>query len=111
MEHLRRPAMKLIRCAVPPFMMEQIVDALKAHSDVESLMVMSEGGWNPRQKARTEIYRGRKYQARLNQEIAIDVTVADCAVDDVVRIVADMCHSAGAEVEARILVMPVEHWH
>lgn len=103
--------MKWIRCSVQRFCVDGVVDALKAQEDIQQVMVTCGGGWSRRQAVKREVYRGREYEMRLHQECAVDVMVADGAVDEVVQIVTAKCHEAGAEGAAHILVLSVDDWH
>jgi nitrogen regulatory protein PII len=102
--------MKLIRCTVQPYRVDEVVDALKALGEVHSLTVTGGGGWSERQQGRHGVYRGREYEERLHPEILIDVTAPDHAVDDVAQIVMDRSSIGRKGDDASILVVPVEDW-
>lgn len=103
--------MKLVRCVVRPCYADDVVDALKALGAVCGLTVTGGGGWSERQPTQWGVYRGRRYEVRLTPEVAIDVTVPDHAVDDVVQVVTDTCRIGQSGDDVRILVMAVEDWH
>jgi nitrogen regulatory protein P-II 1 len=99
---------KLIRCVVQLYQVDELVDALKA-SGVVGLTVTGAGGWDYQQQSSRAVYRGCSYELRLRPEAVIDVMVEDDAADATVRVVMDTCRVGERRDDGRILVMPVEH--
>ncbi len=102
--------MKLIRCVVEPHQVDAVVDAVKAVGDIPYLTVTGGGAWRRRDESRKAAYRGCEYEVRLRPEVVIDVTTPDYAVEDVVKVVTEICGAGQPNNEAQILVMKVEDW-
>jgi nitrogen regulatory protein P-II 1 len=100
---------KVIRCTVQPFQIDQVIDALQGF-DIWNLTVT--GGWErPRsQDSETFVFRGCQYKPRLVPTMVIDVTVADYIVDDIIRVVSDTCTTGPARDDRPILIIPVDDW-
>jgi nitrogen regulatory protein P-II 1 len=100
--------MKLIRCTVHPFQLDEVVDALDAF-DVSNLTVIG-AGERCRPDA-TGVYRGHKYKIRLLPTSIVDITASDDQVDDIVRTLTNTCGIGPKGIDSRILVMPVNEWY
>lgn len=97
--------MKLVKCIVRDFKVDQTSDALK-QLDVSGLTVTRVGGRGRRPNARG-VWRGSEFEVRYESQTMIDVLVSDDMVDDVVRTVMETART-GAAGDGRIFVMPVQ---
>lgn len=97
--------MKLVKCIVREARVEATTDALK-HLDVSGLTVTHVGG-RGRGKNPTAVFRGSEYEIPYRHEMMIDVVVADCVVDDVVKTVIEVART-GERGDGRVFVIPVE---
>jgi nitrogen regulatory protein P-II 1 len=100
--------MKLIRCTVHPFQLDQVVDALEAF-DISNLTVTGAG--ERCCKNVTGAYRGQRYKIRLLPTSIIDITAADDQVDGIVSTLTRLCSFGEQCNDGRILVMPVNEWY
>jgi nitrogen regulatory protein PII len=100
---------KMIRCSVQQFQIDELLDALQGH-EIWNLTVTN--GWErPRLHApETFVFRGCRYKPRLLPTMVIDITVPDYVVDDIIRVVSDKCKTGPKPDERPVLVIPVEDW-
>jgi len=98
-------AMKLVKCIVRPDKVDDTTDALK-QIDVSGVTVTGVGGRGRRAPPKG-VYRCCEYDIRYMPQMMIDVLVADCMVDDVVRIVMETART-GKQGDGRVFVIPVE---
>jgi nitrogen regulatory protein P-II 1 len=98
---------KMIRCVVQPYQVDEVVDALKA-SGVIGLTVTGAGGWDRQQASGRTVWRGHSYELRLRPEAVIDVTVDDDAADEIVGLVMRTCRIGEKREDGRIFVLPIE---
>ena len=98
-------AMKLVKCIVRPDKVDDTTDALK-QIDVSGVTVTGVGGRGRRAPPKG-VYRCCEYDVRSLPQMMIDVLVADCVVDDVVRIVMETART-GKQGDGRVFVIPVE---
>jgi len=97
--------MKLVKCIVRAHKVEETTDALK-QLDVSGVTVTHVGG-RGRSANPMVNFRGNTVELRYQQQMMIDVVVADDLVDDVVRVVLDAART-GEQGDGRIFVIPVE---
>jgi nitrogen regulatory protein P-II 1 len=97
--------MKLVKCIVRTYKVEETTDALK-QLDVSGVTVTQVGG-SGRQANPTAVFRFNEYQIRYVPQMMIDVVVADSLVDDVIRTVMDRART-GERGDGRVFVIPVE---
>ena len=97
--------MKLVKCIVRPDKVNDTTDALK-QIDLSGVTVTEVGG-RGRRAIPKRFYRCCEYDVRYLPQMMIDVVVADCMVDDVVRIVIETART-GEKGDGRVFVMPVE---
>jgi nitrogen regulatory protein P-II 1 len=97
--------MKLVKCIVRAHKVDETTDALK-QLDVSGVTVTQVGG-RGRQAHPMRVWRGSKYEIRYLPQMMIDVVVADCEVEDVVRTVIETART-GAKGDGRVFVIPVE---
>ena len=97
--------MKLVKCIVRAHKVEETTDALK-QIDLSGVTITEVGGHGRRANPKA-CWRGMEYRPRFLPQMMIDVVVADCMVDDVVRIVLETAHT-GKQGDGRVFVMPVE---
>jgi nitrogen regulatory protein PII len=97
--------MKLVKCIVRTYKVEETTDALK-QLDVSGLTVTQVGA-SGRRANPTAVFRFNKYQIRYVPQMMIDVVVADCVVNDVVRTVMEKAHT-GERGDGRVFVIPVD---
>ena len=97
--------MKLVKCIVRQDKVDDTTDALR-QIDLSGVTVTRVGGRGRRANPKG-FYRCCEYEVRYMPQMMIDVVVADCMVDDVVRIVMETAHT-GQSGDGRVFVMPVE---
>ena len=97
--------MKLVKCIVREHRVEATTDALK-QLDVSGLTVTHCGG-RGRGKNPTAVFRLHEYEIPYRPEMMIDMVVADCIVDDVVKTVIEVART-GERGDGRVFVIPVE---
>jgi nitrogen regulatory protein P-II 1 len=97
--------MKLVKCIVRAHKVDETTDALK-QLDVSGVTVTEVGG-RGRQANPMAVWRGSQYEIRYLPQMMIDVVVADCEVQDVVRTVIETART-GAKGDGRVFVIPVE---
>ena len=97
--------MKLVKCIVREAKVEATTDALK-QLDVSGLTVTHVGG-RGRGKNPTAVFRCSEYEIPYRPEMMIDMVVADCIVDDVVKTVIEAART-GQRGDGRVFVIPVE---
>ena len=97
--------MKLVKCIVRTDKVEVTTDALK-QLDVSGVTVTSVGG-RGRAPNPTAVFRCSEYEIPYRREMMIDMVVADCIVDDVVRTVMNVAQT-GQKGDGRVFVIPVE---
>ena len=97
--------MKLVKCIVRCSKVEQATDALM-EIDVSGVTVTKVAGRGRREQPR-DVWRGREYEVRYSPQMMIDVLVADCQVDDVVRRLMDVAHT-GMRGDGRVFVIPID---
>jgi len=100
--------MKLIRCTVHPFQLDEVVDALDSF-DISNLTVTGAGERCRRNV--TGVYRGGRYKIRLLPTSIVDITTADDQVDDIISTLTRLCSFGEQCNDNRILVMPVNEWY
>jgi len=75
--------MKMLRCVVQPYKMEDLRAALE---DIEVVgMTIYEVKGHGRQKGHKEIYRGAEYQVSFVPKMMVEVALPDDRVDEVVE--------------------------
>ncbi len=97
--------MKLVKCIVRCSHVDAATDALKG-LDVSGVTVTKVSGRGRGPQPR-EVWRGREFEVRYSPQMMIDVVVADCEVDGVVRSVIDAVHT-GRRGDGRVFVIPIE---
>jgi nitrogen regulatory protein P-II 1 len=97
--------MKLVKCIVRAHMVEETTDALR-QIDLSGVTVTEVVGRGRRDHPKA-CWRGSEYRPRYLPQMMIDVVVADCMVDDVVRIVLETART-GERGDGRVFIMPVE---
>ena len=97
--------MKLVKCIVREGCVEATTDALK-QLDVSGLTVTHVGG-RGRGRNPMAVFRGNEYEIPFRPQMMIDVVVADCMVDDVVKTVMETART-GQRGDGRVFVIPVE---
>jgi nitrogen regulatory protein P-II 1 len=97
--------MKLVKCIVRPDKVDATTDALR-RTDLPGVTVTGVGGRGRRGPPKG-FYRCCEYDIRFLPQMMIDVVVADCMVDDVVRIVMETART-GEMGDGRVFVIPVE---
>lgn len=97
--------MKLVKCIVRTYKVDETTDALK-RMDLSGVTVTQVGGRGRRPNP-TRYLRGGEYELRYLPQVMIDVVVPDDMVDDVVRIVMETART-GARGDGRVFIMPVE---
>jgi nitrogen regulatory protein PII len=100
--------MKMIRCTLHPFQLDEVVDALDSF-DIAHLTVTS-GGERCRSGA-SAVYRGCAYKVRFLPTSIVDITAPDDQVDGIVRTVTDLCAAGEQATESRIVVVRVDEWY
>jgi len=97
--------MKLVKCVVRTDKVEETTDALK-RLDVSGVTVTQVGG-RGRHANPSGVFRGSEYEIRYMPQMMIDVVVADCDVEEVVRTIIETART-GAKGDGRVFVIPVE---
>jgi nitrogen regulatory protein P-II 1 len=97
--------MKLVKCIVRAHKVDETTDALK-QLDVSGVTVTQVGG-RGRKANPMAVWRGSQYETRYLPQMMIDVVVADCEVEGVVRTVIEAART-GAKGDGRVFVIPVE---
>jgi nitrogen regulatory protein P-II 1 len=96
--------MKLVKCIIRPHKIEETTDAL-LRLDVSGFTVTQVGGRGRRFQPRG--FWRHECEVRYLAQAMIDVVVADCLVDDVVRVVMETART-GNQGDGRVFVMPLE---
>jgi|SRR5437867_3854901 len=100
--------MKLIKCIIQPFELQEVVEAIQAFA---SGMTVSEAKGMGRQKGHTIIYRGVEYENALLAKAVIEIAADDNRVDDIIKIVIQTA-STGNIGDGKIFVLPLdENYH
>jgi nitrogen regulatory protein PII len=97
--------MKLVKCIVRTYKVDETTDALK-QLDVSGVTVTHVGGRGRRPNPMA-LFRCSKYEIRYLPQMMIDVVVADDLVEDVVRTVMETART-GETGDGRVFVIPVE---
>jgi len=97
--------MKLVKCIVRSCKVEETTDALK-QLDVSGFTVTQVAGHGQRPNP-TVVFRGNRGEPRYLPHMMIDVVVADCVVEDVVKTVIETART-GQVGDGRVFVIPVE---
>jgi nitrogen regulatory protein PII len=107
--------MKMIRCTLHPFQLDQVADALGAFDIVD--VTMMNGG--QRCENVSGVFRGFRYKVRFLPASILDITAADDQIDGIVRAITAICSRASENLDAderrdqqaRVFVTPVEEWY
>jgi len=97
--------MKLVKCIVRQYKVEDTTDALK-QLGVSGVTVMQVGGRGRRENPK-RYWRGTECELRYLPQMMIDVVVADDMVDEVVRVVMETART-GERGDGRVFVVPVD---
>ena len=97
--------MKLVKCIIKPFKLEEVKEAL-SEVGIEGMTVSEVKGFG-RQKGHTEIYRGSEYTVDFLPKVMIDIAVPDDLVSktiDTIKIAA----KTGKIGDGKIFVVTIE---
>ncbi len=97
--------MKLIKCIIQPYKLDEVKDAL-ADLKVQGMTVSEVKGFG-RQKGHTELYRGAEYTVDFVPKVEIEVVVSDSRVKEVLDVVVKSARS-GKVGDGKIFVMNIE---
>ncbi|HTG00288.1 MAG TPA: P-II family nitrogen regulator [Nitrospirota bacterium] len=97
--------MKLLKCIIQPYKLEEVKDALAAIH--VSGMTISEVRGFGRQKGHTELYRGAEYTIDFVPKVEIEVVVPDNMVRPVMDTLVNAARS-GKVGDGKIFIMNVD---
>jgi nitrogen regulatory protein P-II 1 len=100
--------MKMIRCTLHPYQLDEVVDALDAF-DLANLTVIGAG--ERCRKPMTGAFRGSAYKIRFLPASILDITAPDDQVDGIVDTITTICSREPHDHENRIFVTPVNEWY
>ena len=97
--------MKLVKCIIQPFKLDEVKEALSA-IHVQGMTVSDVKGFG-RQKGHTELYRGAEYTVDFVPKVEIEVFVPDNMVRTVLDAVVKAARS-GKVGDGKIFIMDVD---
>jgi nitrogen regulatory protein P-II 1 len=97
--------MKLVKCIVQPYKLDDVKEAITA-LDIHGMTVYEVKGFG-RQKGHKEVYRGAEYTVDFVPKVEIEVVVADAMVQQVIDAAVKAARS-GKVGDGKIFVMNVE---
>jgi nitrogen regulatory protein PII len=97
--------MKLIKCVIQPYKLDDVKEAL-AGMNIQGMTISEVKGFG-RQKGHTELYRGAEYTVDFVPKVEVEVVIPDTMVKDVVDTVVKVAR-AGKVGDGKIFVMNVE---
>jgi nitrogen regulatory protein P-II 1 len=97
--------MKLIKCIIQPYKLDDVKEAL-AGMKVQGMTVSEVKGFG-RQKGHTELYRGAEYTVDFVPKVEVEIVVPDSMVKDALDAVVKSARS-GKVGDGKIFVMNVE---
>ena len=100
--------MKQIIAVVKPYLVEKVLDALRA-APIEECNVSEVKGYG-RQKSYLDEYRGSEYSMAYLPKVEITFWVDDSGVDEVVRTIVEIART-GRMGDGKIFVLPAVRHH
>ena len=97
--------MKLIKCIIQPYKLDEVKDAL-AELKIQGMTVSEVKGFG-RQKGHTELYRGAEYTVDFVPKVEIEIVVPDGLVKAVLDVVIKSARS-GKVGDGKIFVLNIE---
>lgn len=97
--------MKLIKCIIQPYKLEEVKEAL-AEVNVQGMTVSEVKGFG-RQKGHTELYRGTEYTIDIVPKVEVEVVVPDNMAKTVIDAVVKAARS-GKVGDGKIFVLNVD---
>ncbi len=97
--------MKLLKCIIQPYKLEEIRDALAA-IHVSGVTVSEVRGFG-RQKGHTELYRGAEYTVDFIPKVEVEVVVSDDMMNPVMDVMMKTARS-GKVGDGKIFIMNVD---
>ena len=97
--------MKLVKCIIKPFKLEEVKEAL-SEVGIEGMTVSEVKGFG-RQKGHTEIYRGSEYTVDFLPKVMIDIAVPDDLVSKTIDTIKTAAKT-GKIGDGQIFVVTIE---
>ncbi len=97
--------MKLLKCIIQPYRLEEVKDALAA-IHIQGMTIAQVQGFG-RQKGHTELYRGAEYTVDFVPKVEIEVVVPDAMVRTVLETIMQSARS-GKVGDGKIFIMDVD---
>jgi nitrogen regulatory protein P-II 1 len=97
--------LKLLKCIIQPYKLDEIKDALAA-IHVSGVTVSEVRGFG-RQKGHTELYRGAEYTVDFMPKVEVEVVVSDDMVSSVMDVMMKTARS-GKVGDGKIFIMTVD---
>ena len=97
--------MKLVKCIIKPFKLEEVKEAL-SEVGIEGMTVSEVKGFG-RQKGHTEIYRGSEYTVDFLPKVMIDIAVPDDLVSKTIDTIKTAAKT-GKIGDGKIFVVTIE---
>ena len=97
--------MKLVKCIVQPYKLDDVKEAITA-LNIHGMTVSEVKGFG-RQKGHKEVYRGAEYTVDFVPKVEIDIVVADATVQQVIDAAVKAARS-GKVGDGKIFVLNVE---
>ncbi len=97
--------MKLLKCIIQPYRLEEVKDALAA-IHIQGMTISEVQGFG-RQKGHTELYRGAEYTVDFVPKVEIEVVVPDAMVRTVLDTIMQSARS-GKVGDGKIFIMDVD---
>ncbi len=98
--------MKLLKCIIQPYKLEEMKDALAA-IHVSGVTASEVRGFG-RQKGHTELYRGAEYTVEFMPKVEVEVVVSDEMLSSVMDVMMKTARS-GRVGDGKIFIMNVDH--
>lgn len=95
--------MKQVVTIIKPYLVEQVLDALK-HAPLEACGVREVKGYG-RQKSYLDEYRGSEYSLAYLPKVELTLWVDDLRVEEVVRTIVEVART-GRQGDGKIFVLP-----
>lgn len=97
--------MKLLKCIIQPYKLEEVKEALAA-VNVQGMTISDVRGFG-RQKGHTELYRGAEYTVDFVPKVEIEVVVPDAMVRTVLDTLVKAARS-GKVGDGKVFIMNVD---